>query len=57
VIERCSHRVAVRRAMAALEQIDQLDLGGFRIGFGPGKREGSQFVDVAVVGQGGRVLS
>jgi branched-chain amino acid transport system substrate-binding protein len=43
--------------MAALEQIDQLDLGGFRIGFGPGKREGSQFVDVAVVGQGGRVLS
>jgi branched-chain amino acid transport system substrate-binding protein len=43
--------------IAAMEHIDQLELGGFRIGFGPGQREGSRFVDVAVVGQGGRVLS
>jgi branched-chain amino acid transport system substrate-binding protein len=43
--------------ITALEHIDQLELGGFRIGFGPGQREGSRFVDVAVIGQGGRVLS
>jgi ABC-type branched-subunit amino acid transport system substrate-binding protein len=41
--------------ITALEQIEQFDLGGFRVGFGASRREGSQFVDVAVVGQGGRL--
>ena len=43
--------------LAALEGIDTLDLGGVRIGYGKGRREGSSFVDVAVVGQGGRMIS
>lgn len=43
--------------VAALEQIDSLDLGGLRIGFGKGMREGSHFVDVAVIGSGGRFMS
>ena len=43
--------------LAALEGIDTLDLGGVRIGFGKGRREGSSFVDVAVIGQGGRMIS
>lgn len=40
----------------ALEQIDALDLGGLRIGYGRGQREGSHFVDVAVIGGGGRFV-
>lgn len=43
--------------VAALEQLDALDLGGLRIGFGKGNREGSHFVDVAVIGSGGRFMS
>lgn len=42
--------------IAALEQLD-IDLGGLRIGYGKSQREGSRFVDVAVVGSGGRFIS
>lgn len=49
---------ATREALVgALERIERLDLGGITIGYGPGNRIGSQFVDVAVIGAGGRVLS
>jgi branched-chain amino acid transport system substrate-binding protein len=43
--------------IAALESVDNYDLGGLRIGFGKGRREGGSFVDVAVIGQGGRMIS
>lgn len=43
--------------IAALERIESLDLGGIRIGYGPGNRNGSTFVDVAVIGPGGRMMS
>lgn len=50
---------SVNRAslIAALDQIDNFDLGGLRIGYGKGVREGSHFVDVAVIGGGGRFMS
>jgi ABC-type branched-subunit amino acid transport system substrate-binding protein len=41
----------------ALENIASLDLGGVRIGYGKGSREGGSFVDVAVIGGDGRLLS
>jgi len=43
--------------VAALEQVDALDLGGLRIAYGKGTREGSRYVDVAVIGSGGRFMS
>jgi len=43
--------------IAALEQVESLDLGGVQIAYGKGKREGSRFVDVAVIGSGGRFMS
>jgi len=43
--------------MSALEGIDALDLGGLRIGFGKGTREGGRFVDVAVIGAGARMMT
>lgn len=42
---------------AALERIESFDLGGMRISYGRGNREGSHFVDVAVVGPNGRIIS
>lgn len=41
----------------ALEQIVALDLGGVRLEYGKGIREGGSFVDVAVIGGDGRLLS
>lgn len=43
--------------IAALEQIEGFDLGGMKISYGRNNREGSQFVDVAVIGSNGRMLS
>lgn len=42
---------------AALERIEGFDLGGMRISYGRGNREGSRFVDVAVVGANGKIIS
>ncbi|HYP86127.1 ABC transporter substrate-binding protein [Variovorax sp.] len=43
--------------IAALAGIEGYDLGGVKIGFGRVNREGNQFVDVAVIGSSGRILS
>lgn len=43
--------------LASLEKIDGLDLGGMRIGFGRENRQGSSYVDVAVIGANGRMMS
>ena len=43
--------------IASLEKMEPLDLGGIRIGYGHGNRIGGNFVDVAVLGAGGRMLS
>jgi len=37
----------------ALESVD-LDLGGYRVAFGPQQRAGSRFVEVTLIGAGGR---
>jgi len=56
-LRRAGPKVTRESLIAALERIDALDLGGFRIQFGKGNREGSRFVDVAVIGSQGRMLS
>jgi len=40
----------------ALETIDDYDLGGFRVSFGPQSRVGSRFVEVTVIGSAGKLL-
>ena len=32
------------------------DLGGYRINYGPNTRLGSRFVELTVIGQGGKIL-
>jgi ABC-type branched-subunit amino acid transport system substrate-binding protein len=43
--------------LAGLERIEAYDLGGVKINFGKTNREGSQFVDVAVISTNGRLVS
>ncbi len=35
--------------MRAMESIQDYDVGGFKVNFGPGKRSGSQFVDLTII--------
>ena len=39
----------------ALDSIDNLDLGGYRVGFKPGMRSGSKFVELTIITAAGRV--
>lgn len=41
--------------LAALDGIDTLDLGGYRIGYRSGQRQGSRFVDLTIVSATGRI--
>jgi branched-chain amino acid transport system substrate-binding protein len=43
--------------IGGLERIEGYDLGGVKINFGRGNREGNQFVDVAVISANGKLLS
>jgi ABC-type branched-subunit amino acid transport system substrate-binding protein len=43
--------------LASMERIEGYDLGGVKINFSRGNREGNQFVDVAVISASGRLLS
>jgi branched-chain amino acid transport system substrate-binding protein len=43
--------------IGGLERIESYDLGGVKINFGHNNREGSQFVDVAVMSTEGRLIS
>jgi len=44
------------KLVAALESMQNHDLGGYRVSFSPNDRAGSRFVDLTVIGSGGRVL-
>ncbi len=56
-LRRAGPAVTREGLVAALGAIDSLDLGGIRIGYGPTNRQGSSFVDVAVIGEGGRLFA
>ena len=43
--------------ISGLEHIEAYDLGGVKINYGRGNREGNQFVDVAVISSNGRLIS
>ncbi|HYD77230.1 ABC transporter substrate-binding protein [Ramlibacter sp.] len=44
------------KVIKALESISNFDLGGLMVSYGPQARVGSQFVEVTVIGAGGRLL-
>ena len=44
------------KLIAALEGMNNQDVGGYRVSFGPDNRLGSRYVELTVVGIGGKVL-
>jgi ABC-type branched-subunit amino acid transport system substrate-binding protein len=44
------------KLVASLESMQNHDLGGYRLSYSASERSGSRFVDLTVIGSGGRVL-
>lgn len=55
-IKKAGNNVSRERLTASLEELTRLDLGSCAISCGVGNRNGSRFVDTAVVTTGGRLL-
>lgn len=54
-LRKAGRGVTRQTLLASLEKIEGLDLGGLRISYGAGNREGGNFVDVAVVAVDGQL--
>lgn len=52
---RMGTKVSREAFLAALDSIDNLDLGGYKVGFRPGTRSGSRFVELTIVTEAGRI--
>ena len=40
----------------ALDRMNEFDLGGYTLRFGPKKHHGSRFVDITLIGRDGRIV-
>jgi branched-chain amino acid transport system substrate-binding protein len=56
-LRRAGKDVSRESLIASLDRIERLDLGGIGISYGHGNRVGGSFVDVAVIGADGRIVS
>ncbi|MBH2009651.1 MAG: ABC transporter substrate-binding protein [Xanthomonadaceae bacterium] len=52
---RMGAKVSREGFVSALESIDNLDMGGYKLGFKPGMRSGSKFVELTIVTATGRI--
>ena len=56
-LRRAGNNATRASLIAALDSITNLNLGGMTVSFGSGNRNGGNFVDVGIVGTGGRIIS
>ncbi len=56
-LRRVSGPVTGETIRTALQTRGPYDLGGFELRYGPTQYEGSQFVDIGIIGRNGRVLN
>ncbi len=55
-LRRAGRDLSRDKLVAALESFNNSDLGGYRLNYGPGTRLGSRFVELTVIGAGGKVM-
>jgi ABC-type branched-subunit amino acid transport system substrate-binding protein len=55
-LRRAGNAPTREKLMAALEGMKEYDLGGMKLGYGPNDRVGSDFVEITVVGKGGKIV-
>jgi ABC-type branched-subunit amino acid transport system substrate-binding protein len=55
-LRRAGRNLTRETYIASLERMNDVDLGGFWVGYSPTNRAGSQFVDLTIIGRQGRFL-
>ncbi|MCG2576781.1 ABC transporter substrate-binding protein [Dechloromonas sp. XY25] len=55
-IRKMGKDVSREKLVSALEGLQNFDLGGFKVSYGPNNRQASHFVELTVVGSGGKVI-
>lgn len=55
-LKRAGRDLSRDKLVSSLESMSGADLGGYRINYGPNTRLGSRFVELTVIGQGGKIL-
>lgn len=55
-LRRAGRDLTREKLVTALETMNNLDLGGYRVTYGPDSRNGSRFVELTVIGSGGKIL-
>lgn len=55
-LKRAGKDLSREKLISALESLNNTDLGGYRINYGSNARVGSRFVELTVVGAGGKVM-
>lgn len=56
VLRRVGPRPTPAKVQATLESLSELDLGGYRLGYGAHQRHGSRFVEITMVDAGGKFI-
>ena len=52
---RMGAKVSREGLVGALDGLDNFDLGGYKVGFRPGMRAGSKFVELTIITDTGRI--
>ncbi len=55
-LKRAGRDLTRSKLVDSLESMSGTDLGGYRVNYGPSTRLGSRFVELTVIGQGGKIL-
>ncbi|MFZ2972491.1 MAG: ABC transporter substrate-binding protein [Ferribacterium limneticum] len=55
-LKRAGRDLSRDKLVSSLESMSGADLGGYRVNYGPNTRLGSRFVELTVIGQGGKIL-
>ena len=55
-LRRAGRNLTRESYIAALEKMQDVDLGGFFVSYSPSNRAGSKFVDLTIIGRGGKFL-
>lgn len=56
LLKRAGKGVSSQSLVAAIEALGKVDLGGYTVNFGPQNHHGSSYVDLLIVGPGGRFI-
>jgi ABC-type branched-subunit amino acid transport system substrate-binding protein len=55
-LKRAGRDLTREKLVSALESMSNVDLGGFNVNFTPTSRNGSQFVELTIIGRGGKFV-